>query len=73
MTTTTTTTKNDDEMSAVHPQQAIPSLMRETTRPRACPDSRLLAKGVSYQHIFGTTTAIELESAPPRGREKTGG
>src|SRR4051812_8365837 len=30
-------------------------------RPRACPDSRLLAIRVSYQHIFGTTTAIEPE------------
>jgi hypothetical protein len=32
---------------------------RKGPKPRACPDTRLLAKGVSYQHIFGTTTAIE--------------
>jgi hypothetical protein len=43
------------------PQSALdkPFRQEEKAQPWTCPDTRLLAMGVSYQHIFGTTTAIE--------------
>lgn len=43
---------------AIRPQQTLASRVRRV-RSRMCPDTRLLAEGVCYQHIFGTTSVIE--------------
>ncbi|KAK3940020.1 hypothetical protein QBC46DRAFT_137442 [Diplogelasinospora grovesii] len=51
------------EMSAVHHQQA-PAFKEPGAQSTACPDTRLPAPWVQFQHIFGTTTVIE----PQKGR-----